>query len=630
MKFRSTFAMLSVLAALVGAYFLTQRYTQRAETRKVAAKRVFNFEVSEIDTLEITRIGEEASRARRGPAGGWAMLKPNTTIVANNEVWTRVAEALARLQNERDIPVTAGEIAQYGLDGPALTVKAKVRGGEEVEISFGYTEPAQMYRYARLNGDAVLLVSTDAYFELDRPLNLLRNFFLVDDRSAALLEFEYARIWTGRDDTPMKDPPEPGEESIAVRLARDSVEAPWYLVAPIEAVADQKKVNELVAEIQGGTGRAHIDDPEDLSDYGLVPPRFRISFVDEHGGAQQTLYFGEMDPAESGGGLFAKRDDRQAVFTTDSHLLALLPKSPNALRERRLFTRRGKRIKQLAYEARAGSFVIAADPEKGWRMTQPARDDADQFTVSGYIAALRSLTVHRFLPGAASDYGLDDPEAVVSLTQGEDGEVCTVRFAPYEADAEYYAVEQDAGGVGLVYASALKNILVARQYFSSKELFRFSKQDAVQLDLEFEGKNYSLVKVHETWLSMIGRRPQKLKNQSDADALMDAINPLLAVAVETEAALESLPSLAEYGLDEPIFSMTVVLETQAVPKRRITLGPLVVGGAAADDAQQRFAAAPARNGIFRVKQDIIEAVREALVEIEADTLPQNRTQAVSR
>jgi hypothetical protein len=98
----------------------------------------------------------------------------------------------------------------------------------------------------------------------------LRFRFLVKDREVPLSRIEFARIWT--EDDEMEDSeymPKVGEESVVIIMERENENEPWYIISPNKGLADQEAVNALASEIQYGIGRDFIDNPENLSDYGI-------------------------------------------------------------------------------------------------------------------------------------------------------------------------------------------------------------------------------------------------------------------------------------------------------------------------------------------------------------------------
>jgi len=252
MKYKSTLLMAMILAVLCAGYWGMLRREEDVARKVVEAKRFFSVEAKDVIALEIDRFDQDPNAARRNTNGSWTFVKPDATVVALQELWERVATAFAELKNERTISEDMENLADYGLEEPALVVTAEMTEGSKHVLHIGSTEPTKVHRFAQLDGGPVFLIAGPAFYELNRSLNELRDRFLIDDRDAAILWFEFARIWTGLEKTKAENPPAPGEESVQVTLKRENAESPWVMLSPYEAPANQELVEVLVAEVQFG------------------------------------------------------------------------------------------------------------------------------------------------------------------------------------------------------------------------------------------------------------------------------------------------------------------------------------------------------------------------------------------
>jgi len=607
MKIKSTVLLAVLLVLLCAGYWAAQQWGQHAQREAVERKRVFAFEAEAVRFLEIERIDEKPTAATRSETGSWTITEPNPTIPAFAKLWERVAQHLAMLSNERTIVEHPEDLAQYGLDRPVLTVCVETRDGAAATLSFGYLEPTQIFRYARCGEGPLFLVHADQFYELDRPLSLLRDTAIVDDPEASILRLEFARIWTGRGVEAIEDVPGIGEESVVVAVERADAHAPWALIQPVAGPADQAAVAALVKELQFAVGRAYIDSPGPLADYGLDPPNLRITLQDDGLGRAQNLFLGELDSTGEVGGLYAKREGRGAVFIMDANIMTLIPETPTGLRERHLLTRQVSGIRSLEYRSREAAFVLEKADSGSWRMVQPEQDDTDQAAVSGFLSALKSLEGQAFFEGDLAAFGLDAPAVAITLTYEGEAPPAFIRLTPNPEQPLYYYGTQDTGHIAQVYTNQVERLLVDANTFRSRELLRFVKAHAVRLEFEFEGTAYALDKVHGKWL--VTDPPDKtLANQADVETLLDALNPLHASsAVQADPPLDP----GAYGLDSPLLRLFV--STRADPAgAEIRLGPVTVGQSTAENSQWRYAAVGGRDGVFTVRQDLIEAVREAL------------------
>jgi len=606
-KLRSTLGLLVLLVVLCAAYFGMGAFKQQQVTRAQEAKRLFAFGGDAVKRIELQQIGGPLTAAERGADGLWAINAPDPTIEPFQTLWNRMADRLAQLNNARSLPDTITAFDEYGFTDPVLRFTAAVEGADAIRLSFGNLEPTQKYRFARLNDGPIFLVAADEFFELNRPLDELRERFLVDDRDVPLLRFEFARIWTGRekDQEKMAAPPAVGTESTAIVVVRESADAAWRVIQPNEGPADQEAVNALISELQYGVGSTFIDKPEDLSDYGLKPASARITVVDAQSGKPQTLYLG--DPDRSGAGtLYAQRVGRNAVFSVPGTLLSLLPSTPDALRERRLFTGEVKQVTQVVYRNRAGGLTLKRGVDGAWTMTDPPEADLSQAAVSNFLTGLKDYRLSSFLHvGSATNYGLDDPAISLEISLAGQDAPAVIRLIPREEDGKVFYAQQDTGAVGIVSSDLATRLVVSPETFRSVRLMNFPPGQAVSVSFGFEGRGYRFERVHEVWTV---REPENasLLNQSDAEAIINAIAVLSAVNPAAEKQADPLLT----GLDAPLLTISAV--TRAENGTETTHGPLYVGKNTPDKAVERFAAVAGREGVYRVRQQLVDTLRDAL------------------
>lgn len=610
MKLRSTVWMALALGALCALYWAVQWRGAREERRALEAKRVFNFEPEAVRSLEIRQLGEGPTAAAKDQQGKWRITKPNPEIEPFEPMWGRVAKTLALLESERTLFDRLEDPAAYGLSDPALTVSAQTAAGEDIALAFGSLDPTENYRYAQLNGRTVFLVTKTAYFELNRSLSDLRRRFLVQDREAPLIHLEFARIWTQREaeKQKMEHPPAIGEESLTMVVERDGGDAPWRMAAPVEAPADQEAVKALADAVQFGLARDFIDVPEDLRDYGLLPPSVRITVIDARENLRQTLFIGDSATGAEKGpkGIYAKWEHCPAVFLVDPDFVTKFPASPDAFRDRHLLLRAVSDIHALEYLSSGEAFRIEKHPEQGWTMVRPAFADVDQLALSWYLGMLKEATAIGFTDRSPAECGLDSPEVTLTLSYTKGASEGVIRIAPNPADENLYYGTQDTGVVVLLDALLASRIKTSAATFRSRELLRFPKADAVKLEFRFDAIDYVFEKVHGRWVI---RRPENasLANQSDVDMLINGVNPMTG-----RAEPDPNPDLAAYGLDVPRFKLVVTTRPADDPARETQWGPIAIGNVTVDDSQRRYATAAGREGVFRVSQSVIEAVREAL------------------
>ncbi|HOV74612.1 MAG TPA: DUF4340 domain-containing protein [Candidatus Hydrogenedentes bacterium] len=614
MNFKTTGLLLTVLIVLGIAYWGMTRYETGRQVRREEVKRLFSFGPEALREIEVRRIGETPVVASHSPDGTWTIVKPHDQIRPNVVVWDRLAAALAALANERTIAKDTSDLAKYALDKPVLSIAAKTASGESLEIAFGAVEPTQTFRYALTGDGVVFLAAQKAFQEMDRPLSLLRDPYVLALGKDEIVRIEFARFWTGVATGESKNHPEPGQESVVV-VVEKSDDGLWKMTSPIEAVANQEALNELVKYVQFATAQKYVEEPKALDSYGLDPPKARIT-LQPAGKAPQTLLVGALESTgdeKKAGGLFAKNAAYPAVFVMDPGLLNLLPRTPDAFREARMLSHPLLDVEAIHYVAGATDITLRNDPDKGWLVTAPPGVNTDQVAVSHLLAAFKALQGRGFPGDPKPEFGLEKPIVEITFHLKNGLPPAVIRVGTPTADNTHYYAMQDNGCVTLLGQLDVAAITKPLFFFQKKDLMAFDVKEAARIAMTMDGTSYLFEKAHGQWIIQepAGRT---LDSQSDMGAMLKALSSVRADALESA---EPPADPALYGLDAPAAAISVTLETDEGSSGGSTIGPLVVGKPAPDDSQQRFATSPFLPGVYRIPQSLLDEIRESLKNIRS-------------
>lgn len=612
MKFRNTLLLGLILLLLCGGYVYNQKRNVTLEQEAQAAKRLFQFTGEDVSKLRIQRLGEPVSIAERNEDGDWQFIEPDPTVRPLQVLWNRVADRLSKLDNQRKLKDNPEDLAIYGLEEPVLEVEFTTDITKV--LRFGKMEPTQTNRYALLD-DMLFLVDEDTgFFELNRSLFELRHRYLVNDRDAAVLSLEYARIWTEtmaeKAEEEGVDPGlEIGRESTTVRVERKDADSPWRMAAPIEAFGDQEAIKAFVDEIQFGFAENHIDHPEDLRDYGLDPPMARITVTDGPDAAPQTIYLGDVTQDEHIG-IYAKRKDEAAVFTITPHLLTVLPTNTESLRDKHLFTRSMTGMASIEIKYGDTRLELTRSEIGKWLLSSHDFDDVQDLAISNYLSALKQVEMLGFTRETLEQLELGSPEFTITGRSILEEDPFTLKFwkNPRDEKGETMYALQDTGDLGLVLADHAMVLKATTNKFRSRDLYTFNPNHAIDIQFTLEGEDYHADKKHGLWLL---RKPEgfAFSNQSDPKAVIQALSALKGMAIQEE----STGLYGLYGFDKPVLSVDITLQDPVATDGETTqAGTLIVGKPDANDPAYRLATISTREGVFRISQDLIDAFKDAI------------------
>src|SRR4051794_11868014 len=135
MHFRGTVILLVVFAVLGGYVYLTEfRGKEEREKRVAAEKKLVSFEPKDIAEISLSYDNTVITAVRKD--GRWQITTP-ASIEADDDAWESLSQSLSGIQHEEEVAGNGSDLAQFGLDKPALTVAVKLADGRATQIQFG-------------------------------------------------------------------------------------------------------------------------------------------------------------------------------------------------------------------------------------------------------------------------------------------------------------------------------------------------------------------------------------------------------------------------------------------------------------------------------------------------------------
>lgn len=609
MNYKMTLVLCGLLAALCAGYLAMLRLERHSRDREFDKGLVFRFQPEELRSVSLQMEDRRPTVAETAGDARWRIVQPHV-IEAQNEVWVRVVTTLVDLFNVRTIESAPRDLTPYGLDKPRLTIRAATADGAEHVVLFGGKDSMQANHYAQVDGGDIILVSDRQFRELNRSLLDLRYRYVFTWGEQGITRLEYARIFPKTNEQGVPLPPDesglvPFEEPAVIIIERDANDV-WRLLAPFEGPANQELADRLAREIQFAVGEEYVDEPEDLDLYSLNPPKARLTVNAGKASPPQTVYFGEGVQIGDKARMFAKRAEFPTVFQVDAGLYTFLPKSPDALRENRLLTRKAVDIREIRYRSDYGEVVLAK-VDGAWTIAEPIQDATDQAEVSSFISTLLTLRGVDFPPVSAAQAGLSEPVLEIALRFLDDDAPVLIRIGSLTPDRRHHFATLDTGTITMVPADAVNRLMKTPFDLRDKEVFRFHAGSAVSVNLHFEGVDYVFTR-DRLW-RVDTPEGHFWESQDDMQALLDAFSLVLAQGVEQDPAPESL---APYGLDAPALSMRVIVADGAAGGELRDVGPLRIGDPCPEHPHHRFATVEGRPELFRVRQRLVDQVRQAL------------------
>lgn len=436
MRFRNT-AILAAIVALVGAYLY---FVERpAVEREAAKKTLLEFNPEDVRIVVLEYPGRSIRLARRD--GTWAITEPRE-LEADPTTVENLLRATAEAELKRVVDETPADLAKFGLDPPAATIRIELADGTALPaIAVGGSTPIGFNAYARRGEEPAVLLTSGAFQSgVKKDLEDLRDKTIVRFEDAKVTKLTLRRN---------------GEAPIVLARAEQG----WRLEAPVDARADAITVQSMLGSLRAMRARGFADDPsEDAAsapadgeatarapaDRGLTAPQLTVELSLEGGGAE-AIEFGAAKPGEGESLIYVRRRGTETVYEVGSHVLANLSKTPDELRDKTVVSLDIAAVQSLTVERSDGQgFTLERDGES-WRVT-------------GADAATRSSVAERLVEDAVqirgsrvaatreqlTEFGLDKPDLRI-LLRSDEGDLATIRLS--SKDEAFFAFTDDATAI---------------------------------------------------------------------------------------------------------------------------------------------------------------------------------------
>lgn len=307
-KFSSTIFLLLALAGSTAWYVVYEKQvkSERAEKDK-KGKLLLSWPSSEIQELEITHNGGQTFNLKK-TGSDWLITSP-VEDNADSAVVNSLINNLTAVEEERVVEEAPEKLEPYGLDKPALKIKAFKDVNTFTELSVGAQTQVGYSAYARVSTrPQVLKIPRTLLNAFQKTLFELRNKAVLITPKADLKEVEIQN-GTGK------------------FLVRKTTDDKWVLGRESFPI-DPSLWGKLLNAITGLRATAVASEKAELSDFGLNAPHVKIVLASTVDKPKETLTL-----SKKGEKVFAKNDSRSLIYEVDKNVLSELNQGEKELRD---------------------------------------------------------------------------------------------------------------------------------------------------------------------------------------------------------------------------------------------------------------------------------------------------------
>ena len=415
MRFKLTLV-LFVLNALA---FLTIHYwTDEIGLGQETASGVTGWDSSEIlaiNRIEMSGALLDAPRILEKKNNQWVILSP-VDWPANYFAVQRILTQLEFLNVEarftvQDILQADQKLSDYGLEDPIL-VLTLFSGRNTVVLKIGApTELGNRLYILGPDEKEVIVVNKDFLDSLVVDLIDLKNSQIFD---IPLFEVNSITVQMNK------------PNALKVRLVKNDQQ--WKLEAPIQALADNARVESILAQLNAVSIDEFVDS-SNLSLYGLVDPSVRVTI--QGGTRRQTLLVGQPVSHDDALCYYAKLENSPMVFKLCSTVIEQLKDAQEILRDRTILVLDPQKINSVEIVQSEKSVILQKLENESWKVAAKNAGVAsvsfngDTKIIEGLIESFSNLEAVRFESDAPSldDFkrlGFESPQRTIVFNNSQE------------------------------------------------------------------------------------------------------------------------------------------------------------------------------------------------------------------
>ena len=367
MSTRSVVVLLIVALSLAVMVLLFEREVGREVEPGPDEYKVFKaYAKDQVKLVNLVRGDLTVQLVRQGQ--GWQMTLPVRAAAANKQVEKLLEQLGGLMEVARPVKVPAGEkinLEQYGLSNPWGKIIVTYGGVTGAQLSLGQRTREHNQVYARLGKENRVMVIDAKAMKLLEEVAADKNFY----RSRRIFQERHLdRALT----IELVSRQAPAGKSIL--LGKEQSSGRWLLTSPVKDRADGEAVRELLdkcAELRVAEFILNIEQmttaeqaklAQMLELYGLTGRGEAGAVAVEAGGMHVVVYLGRAD--KQGKLRYALVENRavlsgtQELVKIEAGFAEVLPRSVEALRDRRFLTFEGQAVSELRISGPEGEIVL--------------------------------------------------------------------------------------------------------------------------------------------------------------------------------------------------------------------------------------------------------------------------------
>jgi hypothetical protein len=569
MKARTTGVLLLITAALAAFIAGVERRAPDRASRRAAARTAFRISPEAVRSLRIETTGGVVRCVFEG--GQWMMEEP-VRAPADSGAVQRILYGLETLPrgeviSAKDRSERGQGLADYGFEPAQASVLVE---GDGLNLAFEIGRATALGRLFVRETRRTAVISTSADLLSLLPVSASdlrdRSLFRIDPSIVRRIQVRRPEGF--------------------LQLVRSEA-GEWTLQQPFVARADAAAVDAWLDDLVRIRAEAFVrDGAPDFTPYGFEDPgAAEISFDLDHAETPTAALLIGAAPEASPDLRYARRRSGDTVVTIPAQYLARLRIPVADLRDRRLLPLDPARTQAIVIE-RGGQSLTLARTNGVWSVAAPSAAPAESAAVDQFLREWTTTRVEAFSALGTNDYaaaGLSPPYArivfhrnwpPVESSDAPAGGVRELRVGNVPQTNGWFAATF-AGEPPALIRPPLPSLLSPNPLlYRSRTVFPVAPEEVRALILVREGREQRIERDAQGVWSL----PAGASGMIDPDDIRRRVANLQTLRAAALTA-ENPESIAEYGLDAPVASFTVVLRGEQGISKTLLIGRSTAEGA---------------------------------------------------
>jgi len=269
----------------------------------------------------------------------------------------------------------------------------------------------------------------------------------------------------------------------------------WVVTHPIRTAGALNILDDLIDDISRSKIREVIEEPENLSDFGLEDPFCVIILYSDDRPSPDTIRVGARAPTSYL--RYTSIGSSADVYLSSEIISETAEKTLFHFRNKKFININPHFINRMEFISGSREFAVT-ETDSGWKLEDTGIMARENY-IQGVLQTLDRMLIYRFIPGTDRhfrNFGLDSPSYTILIDSYEKN--IRFRFGDRMADM-IYAARDDIDQIFLVRTDILRIFSERYEFIFRMDVSDFDQTAAERICIRAPGRELELVSGEKGW-----------------------------------------------------------------------------------------------------------------------------------